>query len=224
MNNEQKQTIESQKGSETDRNKELEVSGAGEGKEREWRDTNLLEEFDPFARRDALLRSPPRIRTYSLPDIDMSSRQTYRQKEPLAINQPLKRKRVDQSFGNERLIGEGGEMHKYIISNLLEKINELNSVVQDMYKPKQEIKDIASKLAYYAQQLQSNDQEKWLQSVLKTDEKLESHHTWTEERGLLKAQIDKLKAQCAVNNAACQECKRRKYNRGGMHMGCPRRF
>lgn len=104
---------------------------------------------------------PPRLR--SLPVLEGSS-----QIEPSA-----KQKKAEQIDKSDTTYSTG-EVFKATISSLLGEVKRLEKVVRELYKPKQEVKDVAGKLTFKAEKLQSQVLMDWLDNMVEITKGRES--------------------------------------------------
>ncbi|KAG5880293.1 hypothetical protein JTB14_020039 [Gonioctena quinquepunctata] len=121
------------------------------GKNEEKRNDEVERGPDPFKRMDSIRRTPPKTRTSSL------NREGSRD---LRKEDTSKRKRAEDRTQTERKI------FQMTLEKLINQIKRLDLVIRDLYKPKQEVKDTASRINLYAEQLQSKVMANWLKQVV----------------------------------------------------------
>ncbi|KAK9738384.1 hypothetical protein QE152_g9920 [Popillia japonica] len=116
---------------------------------------------DPFARRDILQRSPPRARAGSMSEIE--DRMIAKGAEKMC-QQPSKRKRGDD-VEDATVDKPNVDQYRRALAEIFKQVTRLEKALADMYKPKQELKDIASKLVLETEKLQDTDFAKWVDQV-----------------------------------------------------------
>ncbi|KAG5867458.1 hypothetical protein JTB14_026504 [Gonioctena quinquepunctata] len=82
-----------------------------------------------------------------------------------------------------------GEILETTIERMIDQIEKLNRVVKEMYKPKQEVKEVASRLALHAEQLKNKELMRWLGEVDKENRVSESEQGWRNEKECLRQHI-----------------------------------
>lgn len=137
----------------------------------EYNDDNEIqgdfESVNPFQRRESVQRTPPRMRAYSVPDVetsvtsDLTDGQQETQTEDPSFEMSQKRKRDEWSpevaTQKKKTYQKGktvGETQVYL-DGILKEIKKLDLTIRFMYKPKQEIKDISTKLSLLAAKIRS---------------------------------------------------------------------
>ncbi|KAG5871180.1 hypothetical protein JTB14_016919 [Gonioctena quinquepunctata] len=104
--------------------------------------------------------------------------------------QPIKRKRNDLS--PEKLKPMGSKRRRYFqktVESMLGQIQKLEQVVKDMYKPKQEVKEVATRLALHAEKLKTKELANWLEQIVKNNGTEEGEKEWRKENEWLKQQM-----------------------------------
>lgn len=115
----------------------------------------------PFARRESLRRTPPRLRAFSLPDLEDELRVVYPSTQ---IEQPYKRKRMENTPEARTSVSEGVRL-KNLLGKIINHVKKLDKVVAEMYKPKQEVKEAVIRLTYEIETLQSKELMEWLEEA-----------------------------------------------------------
>lgn len=130
-------------------------------------ETQLEETLDPFARRESITRSPPRSRSFSVPNFDFKSFDNQEQECILTEEKPSKRKRIDDE--PERDVKNQKEITN-VFRNALEEIvvqvEYLERIVRAAYKPKKEYTGISSKLTLQVEKLKSKAIKEWLDKTV----------------------------------------------------------
>lgn len=176
-------------------------------------DTEIV---NPFERRESLPRTPPRMRTYSLPDPETNE-------EGICINtdraNKQKRKRTELTPGDEAET-KAEIRFKHVLEAIIKQVKALEKEVRGSYKLKNEIVEISYKLAYQtallqSEEMQSLDLDKSTQIRDKAiDEKLEL--VYQRENQKLKNQIKaleidrqrELEKRSLIPINQCEECKK----------------
>ncbi|KAG5887390.1 hypothetical protein JTB14_001580 [Gonioctena quinquepunctata] len=99
---------------------------------------------------------------------------------------------------------------------MLGQIQKLEQVVKDMYKPKQEVKEVATRLALHAEKLKTKELANWLEQIVKNNGTEEGEKEWRKENEWLKQQMldmeESQKRNRKLNQATfgtqCQECEK----------------
>ncbi|KAG5885824.1 hypothetical protein JTB14_017194 [Gonioctena quinquepunctata] len=131
--------------------------------------------------------------------------------------QPNKRKRNDLSPEKTDGIKNEGDTSNKTTESMLGQIQKLEQVVEDMYKPKQEVKEVATRLALHAEKLKTEELANWLEQIVKDNGTEEGKEEWRRENEWLKQQrldmeeshkkeIEKLNR--ATSGTQCQECEK----------------
>lgn len=97
--------------------------------------------FDPFEKRSTILRTPPRARTNSMPDVELQD------PSGSQMGNTNKRKRVENSPKGKEAEEKKGDLLKEIWKKMFGQILLLEKEVKAAYKMKKEIVDISSKLS-----------------------------------------------------------------------------
>ncbi|KAG5866201.1 hypothetical protein JTB14_001922, partial [Gonioctena quinquepunctata] len=104
---------------------------------------------NPFSRRDSIQRTPPRTpsgsRTSTISSLSDIQDKVKPEKSPL-LEQSVKRKKNNPSPEPKKRneVKDRGDILKTTIERMMDQIEKLNRVVKEMYKPKQEVKEVAS--------------------------------------------------------------------------------
>ncbi|KAG5890582.1 hypothetical protein JTB14_012710 [Gonioctena quinquepunctata] len=170
---------------------------------------------NPFIRRPSIHRSPIRARTSSFSE----THNFLKMDDTVVPEQPIKRKRNDLSPEKTKTDGikNEGDTFKKTVESMLGQIKKLEMVVKDMYKPKQEVKDVASRLALHAEKLKTKELANWLEQIVKNNGTEGGDKEWRKENKWLKQQmldmeeahkkeIEKLNR--ATFGTQCQECEK----------------
>lgn len=162
---------------------------------------------DPFARRESINRTPPRGRAFSLTDLEEQEKirnwgketedqtfQDFQLRKSPSVEQPSsKRKRTDGTLetdvDNDKDAKKTGEKFKNIMKRMVTQIRKLDRLLTTMYKPKQEIKEIASILALYAEQMESKELKDWLEKSAVETKESDQNQQWQDENQKLRKQI-----------------------------------
>ncbi|KAG5881604.1 hypothetical protein JTB14_030301 [Gonioctena quinquepunctata] len=149
------------------------------------------ESGNPFSRRDSIQRTPPRTpsgsRTSSISSLS-------------DIQDKVR-----------------GEILKTAIERMIDQIENLNRVVKEMYKPKQEVKEVAIRLVLHAEQLKNKELIHWLGEVDKENRVSESEQGWRNENECLRQHIQAMEEahrndlrnqSRSTAGTQCQECRK----------------
>ncbi|XP_060516193.1 uncharacterized protein LOC132695754 [Cylas formicarius] len=142
------------------------------------------EEINPFQRRDSIQRTPPRRRTFSLPDAsDLLAHQT---EGPITEN-AAKRKRLEGTPDNSTSKNVNNKQKDLIhtLDKIFAQVRTMERIIKEAYKPKKEYCEISGKLSFLTEKLRAMDIEKWLHDV----------STNTEAEKKLRLENDELRMQ-----------------------------
>ncbi|KAG5860971.1 hypothetical protein JTB14_036559 [Gonioctena quinquepunctata] len=139
--------------------------------------------------------------------------------------QPIKRKRNDLSPEKTKTDGIKNERDtfKKTVESMLGQIQKLEQVVKDMYKPKQEVKEVVTRLALHAEKLKTKELANWLEQIVKNNGTEEGEKEWRKENKCLKQQMVDMeeshkkkieKLNRASFGTQCQECEKETIKKG----------
>lgn len=111
---------------------------------------------EPCSRKGAIKKASPRRKSLLIPN----SKEI---RNEASIDEPL----IKQTMVEQTSV-KSGELFKNALSGLLKDVRRLEKIVGDMYKPKQEVKDITAKLVLKSEKLQSHDLTNWLSQAVAT--------------------------------------------------------
>lgn len=118
---------------------------------------------DPFTRKFSLPRTPPRGRTYSMPDIEI----TPKEKPEGNIN---KRKRVeDVPLDKCKPQEDFGELLENALSIIFGQAMLLGEEVKKCYKPKKEIVSVSNKLNLELGKIRTEAFDEWLKKIIRKE-------------------------------------------------------
>lgn len=120
-------------------------------------DTEMV---NPFERRESLQRTPPRMRAYSLPDLETNEEGICTTADR---SNKQKRKRTELSPEDEAETKAGVSL-KDVLEAITKHVKTLEKEVKGSYKLKKEIVEISYKLAHQTTLLQSEEMATWLQN------------------------------------------------------------
>ncbi|KAG5875876.1 hypothetical protein JTB14_013283 [Gonioctena quinquepunctata] len=127
-------------------------------------------------------RTPSGSRTCSVSSLPDIQDKVKPEESPL-LEQSVERKNtiihLIQKKRNE--VKDRKEILKTSIERTIDQIEKLNRVVTEMYKPKQEVKEVASRLALHAEQLKNRELMRWLGELDKENRMSESEQGWRNE-------------------------------------------
>lgn len=153
--------------------------------------------INPFARRDLINKTPPRLRTSSLTDLG-------RNRKEGSSEQPGKRKRIEESA--ETKAGSiVGEQFKSVLEKASKQSKQVEKVLQEMYKPKQELKEAVSKLMLLIEQLNSKRLKDWLDEVTNHCEEDKPQDTLLYENKELREKLQLMESR--DTSVQCKECR-----------------
>ncbi|KAG5861979.1 hypothetical protein JTB14_031148 [Gonioctena quinquepunctata] len=175
---------------------------------------------NPFSRRDSIQRTPPRTpsgsRTSSISSLSDIQDKDKPEESPL-LKQSVKRKKNNPSPEPKKRneVKDRGDILKTTIERMMNQIEKLNRVVKEMYKPKQEVKEVASRLALHAEQLKNKELMRWLGEVDKENRVSESEQKWRNENECLRQHIQAMEESHrndhrgrSTAGTQCQECRK----------------
>lgn len=158
--------------------------------------------INPFTTRSSLRRTPPRERSNSIARIDTDP------PHQGEVEQQNKRKRLEQSNEKEDDSEFQTAEATKTLKKILRTIKKLETVMRDVYNPKRELKETATKLSWYAEELES-------QKLLEQLEKIEDNEKRLRyENQMLCQQIQETVLPIAstklpnVSMVMCDECKK----------------
>lgn len=178
------------------------------------RPQEVLETGNPFAKIDKMPRTPPRVRTVSLPDIGYMEKCIDQENEPTAKKKELESvSDTDSLSGKRKRLQENkSEMLIEILNKMQKQIKNLDKIVKGTYKPKTELQEVTSRLVLQAEKLQSKNLNEWLQNQTECNKEGEITSLQKENR-MLRKQLKSLEEQRESeiqNLARCSECKKQK--------------
>lgn len=109
---------------------------------------------DPFARRDSITRTPPRMRSHS---ISGPVKLTTQGDSQSLTEQTFKRKRQESPTEPSKKTVISGDTLMSIIGKMYKEIKVLEKTISSMYNPKKELKEVTCRLLYQAEVLNSSD-------------------------------------------------------------------
>ncbi|KAK9719951.1 hypothetical protein QE152_g22363 [Popillia japonica] len=143
---------------------------------------------NPFSRRDVLARTPPRGRASSLSALERQAKLDYMDG---VEERTTKRKRTEGEL-EPALDRHMADRLKNTIGEIHAQARHLENALTGMYKPKQELKDIANRLLLHTEQLQSLKFQTFIDNM----------------KAVTERQIAEINGSHPVY---CQECKKAQY-------------
>ncbi|KAJ8911493.1 hypothetical protein NQ315_010865 [Exocentrus adspersus] len=129
-----------------------------------------------FTPKTMLARTPPRKNSSGKAGSDCEKEI----EADYSIVQEIKRKRENDSPDGKTVIKpKEGEKIKRVIDSMIKQISYFERVLADTYKPKKEITEICNNLVFYAKQIGSEEQTRWLEgttSRIKETERLRAEN------------------------------------------------
>lgn len=149
------------------------------------------EEINPFERRSSIRRTPPSLSR--IQSRQKSKPEEYKdiENEDLWLESSQKRKRTGCSpeAENQKKKEKVVDNIRCNFNNILEEVRKLEQVVKNMYKPKQEIKEISNKMSRLARQLDGAN-------VNEIFEVLNKPRSPKQEERATPAEVDDVEVQC----------------------------
>lgn len=165
--------------------------------------STLIETKDPFAKRDRMARTPPRARTFSLPDIEIREE-----------TQTLKRRRGEDSRPDHLgLYNNKLEVFKETVNAMHLQIKHLESILGDTYKPKKEFCEISSKMSMLIEKLDTQEIIDLIggkmEEAYHTKENSRQIREYKEEQSRLLTENEQLRQQLKLMDGEnCEECRK----------------
>ncbi|CAH1101744.1 unnamed protein product [Psylliodes chrysocephalus] len=163
---------------------------------------------DPFARKDSIGRSPPLGRKKTKD----TQKSTSEPEDNNLVEHQTKRKKTEHSTEKKKV----GITYKEIVGKMIEQVYSMEKVLNDMYKPKQEIKEAVSKMVLQVEKLQSQELKNWIEEAAHETKILAMEEKWVNENKNMKKQLrfmeqkleDTLQARPEdLDSIRCPKCK-----------------
>lgn len=128
--------------------------------------TNRRDERDlVFAKRSSISRTPPKVRSFSLTELEDEGKADRIQQEDKRLpEQQHKRKRAGSTperADMENTVDPMPDMIKALIGKISGQVNKMDKLLKGLYKPRQDIKELTARLLYQVERLQSREVDEW---------------------------------------------------------------
>lgn len=162
---------------------------------------------NPFRKSNTIPRTPPRERTFSLPDLHS---------EEETDKNSSKRKRTENSPSGRTDDTEASHAFMTTLNEITTQVKLLEKTLKDSYNPKKELCQISSKLSLHIDKLKSGAIKKWLNDIPNKNRSREQHKELQMENEKLRKQVRNMEADfnerllelSEVPKEKCEKCKR----------------
>ncbi|KAI4461047.1 zinc finger cchc-type superfamily [Holotrichia oblita] len=169
---------------------------------------DMRDKANPFGKRDILQRTPPRARAGSMSEIE---ERVIAESAVIVLEQTNKRKRTEEIDDSGVGSPDVGQLQR-VFGEIQKQVEKLEKVLADMYKPKQELKDISSKLTLEAEKLRDTDFNKWSDQVVLETQELRKEKEELSRRLTYLESKPKVREDESIQNLTihCSECTKAK--------------